>query len=96
MKKTLETHDAVLRMTRFSEKRKGNRKKELSKKACRKKFIFYSSILTLEFPQDSEPVSFGFASVAHLDYVWFVGDPRLKLIFQRMLCSYGCCFEVWE
>ena len=40
MKKTLETHDAVLRMTRFSEKKKGNRIKELSKKACRKKFIF--------------------------------------------------------
>ena len=40
MKKTLETFDAVLRMTRFSEKRKGNRKRELSKKACRKKIKF--------------------------------------------------------
>ncbi len=33
----LKKFDAVLRMTRFSTKRKGNEKKRLSKKACRKK-----------------------------------------------------------
>ena len=33
----LKTFDAVLRMKRFSTKRKGNEKKRLSKKACRRK-----------------------------------------------------------
>ena len=33
----LKTLDAVLRMSRFSTKRKGNEKKRLSKKACRGK-----------------------------------------------------------
>ena len=33
----LKTFDAVLRMSRFSTKRKGNDKKRLSKKACRGK-----------------------------------------------------------
>ena len=33
----LKKFDAMLRMTRFSTKRKGNEKKRLSKKACRKK-----------------------------------------------------------
>jgi hypothetical protein len=33
----IKTHVAVLRMTRFSTKRKGDAKKELSKKSCRKK-----------------------------------------------------------
>ena len=33
----LKKLDAVLRMSRFSTKRKGNDKKRLSKKACRKK-----------------------------------------------------------
>ena len=33
----LKTFDAVLRMKRFSTKRKGNEKKRLSKKACREK-----------------------------------------------------------
>ena len=33
----LEKFDALLRMTRFSTKRKGNDKKKLSKKLCRKK-----------------------------------------------------------
>ncbi len=36
----LKKFDAVLRMTRFSTKRKGNEKKRLSKKACRKKVKF--------------------------------------------------------
>ena len=33
----LKKFDAVLRMSRFSTKRKGNDKKRLSKKLCRKK-----------------------------------------------------------
>ena len=33
----LEKFDALLRMTRFSTKRKGNDKKKHSKKLCRKK-----------------------------------------------------------
>ena len=33
----LKTFDAVLRMKRFSTKRKGNEKKRLSKNLCRKK-----------------------------------------------------------
>ncbi len=33
----LEKFDALLRMTRFSTKRKGNDKKKRSKKLCRKK-----------------------------------------------------------
>ena len=33
----LKKFDAVLRMSRFSTKRKGNDKKHLSKKLCRKK-----------------------------------------------------------
>ena len=33
----LEKFDALLRMTRFSTKRKGNDKKKNSKKLCRKK-----------------------------------------------------------
>ena len=33
----LKKFDAVLRMSRFSTKRKGNAKKRLSKKLCRKK-----------------------------------------------------------
>ena len=33
----LKTFDAVLRMTRFSTKRKGNEKKRRNKMACRKK-----------------------------------------------------------
>ena len=33
----LKKFDAVLRMTRFSTKRKGNEKKKRSKKACRGK-----------------------------------------------------------
>ena len=33
----LKKFDALLRMTRFSTKRKGNDKKRLSKKLCRKK-----------------------------------------------------------
>ena len=36
----LKTLDAVLRMSRFSTKRKGNEKKRLSKKACRLKVKF--------------------------------------------------------
>ena len=36
--KELKKFDAVLRMSRFSTKRKGNEKKRLSKKACRGKF----------------------------------------------------------
>ena len=36
----IKTHVAVLRMTRFSEKKKGNSKKEFSKKACRRKVDF--------------------------------------------------------
>ena len=36
----LKTFDAVLRMKRFSTKRKGNEKKRLSKKACRLKVKF--------------------------------------------------------
>ena len=35
--KELKKFDAVLRMSRFSTKRKGNDKKRLSKKLCRKK-----------------------------------------------------------
>ena len=35
--KELKKFDAVLRMNRFSTKRKGNDKKRLSKKLCRKK-----------------------------------------------------------
>jgi hypothetical protein len=35
--KELRQFDALLRMTRFSTKRKGNDKKKLSKKRCRKK-----------------------------------------------------------
>ena len=36
----LKKFDAVLRMTRFSTKRKGNDKKRISKKLCRKKVRF--------------------------------------------------------
>ena len=36
----LKTFDAVLRMSRFSTKRKGNDKKHISKKLCRKKVRF--------------------------------------------------------
>tara|TARA_Y100001970_G_C13756552_1_gene613613 strand:+ start:215 stop:364 length:150 start_codon:yes stop_codon:yes gene_type:complete len=36
----LKKFDAVLRMTRFSTKRKGNDKKRNSKKLCRKKVRF--------------------------------------------------------
>ena len=36
----LKTFDAVLRMSRFSTKRKGNDKKRISKKLCRKKVRF--------------------------------------------------------
>ncbi len=36
----LKKLDAVLRMSRFSTKRKGNDKKRLSKKACRRKVDF--------------------------------------------------------
>ena len=36
-RKELKKFDAVLRMSRFSTKRKGNDKKRLSKKLCRKK-----------------------------------------------------------
>ena len=36
----LKKLDAVLRMSRFSTKRKGNDKKRLSKKLCRKKVRF--------------------------------------------------------
>ena len=36
----LKKHDAILRMSRFSTKRKGNDKKRLSKKACRGKVRF--------------------------------------------------------
>ena len=35
----LKTFDDVLRMKRFSTKRKGNEKKRLSKRACRGKFV---------------------------------------------------------
>ena len=35
----LKTFDAVLRMKRFSTKRKCNEKKRLSKRACRGKFV---------------------------------------------------------
>ena len=35
----IKTHVAVLRMTRFSTKRKGCEKKRLSKRACRGKII---------------------------------------------------------
>ena len=35
--KDLKKFDAVLRMSRFSTKRKGNDKKHMSKKLCRKK-----------------------------------------------------------
>ncbi len=36
----LKKFDAVLRMTRFSTKRKGNDKKRISKKLCSKKVRF--------------------------------------------------------
>ena len=36
----LEKFDALLRMTRFSTKRKGNDKKKHSKKLCRKKITW--------------------------------------------------------
>ena len=36
----LKKFDAVLRMSRFSTKRKGNDKKRLSKKLCRKKVLW--------------------------------------------------------
>ena len=36
----LKKLDALLRMTRFSTKRKGNDKKRLSKKLCRKKVVW--------------------------------------------------------
>ena len=37
----LKTYDAVLRMSRFSTKRKGNEKKEKSRKACRGKRVIW-------------------------------------------------------
>tara|TARA_R100001082_G_scaffold82258_1_gene49121 strand:- start:4269 stop:4403 length:135 start_codon:yes stop_codon:yes gene_type:complete len=41
--KELKKFDAVLRMSRFSTKRKGCDKKRLSKKACRGKIIAFLS-----------------------------------------------------